>query len=1457
MDAFHLNVIKKFLSEEGLVSHQINSYNHFLKFGLQKIFDETPQIFIEKGEEKYTVKFGQVYVDKPCIIEEDRSIKYITPLEARTRNLFYEGQISVDIIEEHYKKDILVDTKVHNKYAISKIPIMVGSCYCNTYNSTKGEWIDTFKECEKDPGGYFIINGNERVLVGQERIAYNNVFVFAQKPGNKFAYVAEIRSMSEETGHSVLTQSKIDTYGKKLCMSLPYIPEEVPVGIIFKALGILEDEEIKKICNYDSKTKQIYDTMIRTSRLIRTREDALNYLGERSLHIIPPEKRVAYAEQVLDNEIFPHLSGTTRYQKAVYIGYIIKKLVNTFIGNRPEDDRDNISLKRVETAGVLVGDLFRMLLKRMIENAKKYLVKRQDICLIFSRINSIHLGIRNSFSTGNWGIQKNIYIRTGVSQILSRMNYSSMISHLRRVVIPVGKEAKNVKIRQLHPTQYSYICPSETPEGATVGIVKNLALSAKITLPFSSIVCRDMITSNFSLLPISAENIHHFSVFVNGYLMGMIENEKEFLSHVRQLKRKDILPKELGIYVDDVDKEILICCDEGRFIRPLYVVEDQKLKIYSDPNSSSLTWEQCIQKGYIVWVDSNEVEISVIAMNESDLEDGVYDYCEIHPSVVLGVCATLVPFPDHSQAPRNCYSSSMTKQALGTYAYNHALRTDTATHVMSYPQKPIVKSSYADALNINDMPYGVNAIVAIASYTGFNQEDSVMINKSAIDRGLFVTSVFKTISTVEKIKSGSYYETIAKPPLDIRSKSYNYNKLDEDGIIAVGTHVKKGDVLVGKMLTKNNKENDVEEISDCSLVVKNGEDGVIDNVIITSSDDGFKLIKIKIRKVKIPEIGDKCACYDDQTEILTEQGWKFINTITLKDKVACLVDEKRLEYHTPTEIQAYDYKGPMYSVDSAKVNLFVTPNHRMYTGNCHRENYKIQQASEIFGKMRSYKNNVEEWAPSSSQKTFTLPGYKNLPALELDLEAWCMFFGIWMAEGSCTICYKENGSIDSKSVAIAANKQRVKDQLELCMQKLGFSWNLHMSRGELVRWYCGDNRLIYYLHPYSVGAINKYLPDWCFDLDMYHTQKLIEGMVLGDGHYMKDTTTIRYDTSSIRLRDDFQRLCLHAGWGCNYYLKDLKGREFTVEGRPAKTNADAWRLTICKTQTNVLVNKYIKSGTQHDSWVDFEGKVYCCTVPTPDGIVFVRRGGKSIWCGNSRSGQKGTVGMMYRQEDMPFTEDGMVPDIIINPHSQPSRMTVNQLLESILGKCCVLEGTMGDSTPFTQENTDCVERFCERLQKNGFERHGNQKMYCGFTGEPIDCEIFIGVVYYQRLKHMVSDKMHARAYGNVTMLSRQPLEGRSRDGGLRCGKHLAAVVNKMTASLRYRGDMIKFREILIVIKFLLPNLYSNVQVAPGKTWRYGYNVKTEIILTQASNYSDQSLIVGRRSNDLTVVGVRN
>jgi DNA-directed RNA polymerase II subunit RPB2 len=1012
-EADQMNIVLSYIEQIGPVSHQLESFNNLINFGFQKIIDETPDIAIDVSEdEKYVVKFGQVYIDNPCIIEEDRLINYITPQEARNRDMFYESQISVDIIEETYIKGELETGKYNTKIALGRVPIMLRSCKCNLYNKTYEEIISA-GECENDYGGYFIINGKERVLVSQERINYNHVYVFNQKLASKWKYIAEIRSMSDETGHSVLVKAQVDAECKNVVFSLPYVGEEIPAAVVFKALGFLEDKEILKFIGDDERLYPIMKSMFRNSKKWKTQEDALNYIGNFSLHVIPKERRVSYAEQVLDNEIFPHLGVSTKFEKALLLGHMLRKLLYTFLEIRPEDDRDNISLKRIETAGVLIGDLFRMLMKRLIENAKKYLVKRQDIVTVLSRLNIITTGIRHCFSTGNWGIQKNTYVRTGVSQILSRLSYSAFVSHLRRVIIPIGKEGKNTKIRQLHPSQIYFICPSETPEGHSVGIVKNLALLSKITLGTPHIIAKEVIERAIDFTKTSDASIDdigtYTKIFLNGTIIGYSDLPREFVKNFKNIRSQGLINKDVGICYDDIDNEVLIFTDEGRFIRPLLTVDDEELKI---KDYKGETWDELIENNHITYVDSNEIEASVIATTPEEVKSTGYDYCEIHPSTMLGVCVGSIPFPEHSQAPRNCYSSSQMKQALGSFALSMKNRTDTVVHYMHYPQKPLVKTHYNAALKFDDMPSGVNCVVAVLCTTGFNQEDSVIINKSAIQRGMFVTTVSKTFSIEEKKKSGSSFETIEIPPLDVRNKTFNYNKLDLDGIIPEGYPVFKGDVLVGKTLTKVSKDDETEQ-TDCSLVVKSGEEGIVDKVFITTKAEGYRIIKIRIRQMRIPEVGDKFA---------------------------------------------------------------------------------------------------------------------------------------------------------------------------------------------------------------------------------------------------------------------------------------------------------------------------------------------------------------------TREGQKGTCGMVYNQEDLPFTSDGMVPDVIINPHAFPSRMTINQLIESILGKKCALKGECGYATPFTSHSDNPIDNISEELKSYGFERFGNDDMYNGMTGEPIRAKVFMGITFYQRLKHLVMDKIHARSFGNVTVLSRQPLEGRSREGGLRCGE---------------------------------------------------------------------------------------
>lgn len=1017
------NVIENYFEEKSIVQHQINSFNQLI-YNFQKIFNDIPDIIINhrKGE-RYIASFGQVYIDPP-IINENKKDRLLYPDECRLRDLNYDMIVSVDITETFEvteNDEVKTTSEIRKKVFIAKIPVMIGSDKCNLSKLSIEERVAR-GECRYDPYGYFIIRGKERVLIPQERMNYNHAYVFEQKVGSKTPYCIEMRSMSEETGHSVSVQLKLNTDARVMTFYIPYVKEDIPIDIIFKALGYTTEQDfVNIICNDNCPEKiNILKVLFRGSS-VKTKDDALLYIGNRPITPILEEKKVLYAEQVIENEIFPHIGISNESEKAILLGIMASKLIDTYLGKRVEDDRDNISVKRIDTPQTLIGDLFRILLKRLIETVKKYLEKRQDIISIMSKINNITNGIRYSFCTGNWGVQKNNYIRVGVCQVLSRLTYSASLSHLRRLNIPIGKEGKNTKIRQLHPTQIFFIDPSESPEGQSIGILKNIAMMVLFSSGSNSIIVKDIIKKCKNIVPYSNYD-QLCKVFMNGNIVGKTPNPELLVKEIKNHRKTGLLNYDVSVGHDKEDNEIHVYCDSGRLIRPVMKVEDNKVCLldYIDEclkNKVKISWDDLVDKNYICYIDANEIENSLIAMYPKDLQDSPdhpekYDYCEIHPSLMFGVCTSVIPFPDHTQSPRNCYQCSMFKQAIGIYSSNMKKRTDTIGHVLHYPQKSIVTTKFKKFLHYDEMPSGINAVVAIMCYSGFNQEDSVIINKSAIERGLFVSSIYKTTTCEEKKKSNITFETICVPEYNTRNKTFNYNKLDKDGIVRKGTYVVKGDVIIGKIQSKIYKDEETEK-TDKSHIVKSGEEGYIDEIFDTVSSEGNRLIKIRIRQTRIPEVGDKFA----------------------------------------------------------------------------------------------------------------------------------------------------------------------------------------------------------------------------------------------------------------------------------------------------STNA-----------------------------------------------------------------QKGTTGMIFPQEDMPFTCEGITPDLIINAHCIPSRMTIGQLIETVMGKKSSILGKRSDSTAFTEGSYDPVEEVSKELHSLGYQRYGYETLYNGMTGEQLKARVFMGPTYYQRLKHLVQDKYHSRAFGTVTMLVRQPLDGRSREGGLRLGE---------------------------------------------------------------------------------------
>jgi DNA-directed RNA polymerase II subunit RPB2 len=1002
-----MQVLDKYINVKTLVQQQIASFNYFVEFSLQSIIDEVGTV----SNDTHEIYFGKVYVSRASVSELDGTTHIIYPDEVRIRNLSYSSSIFVDV------KLVYNNTEEHfSKCYMGRVPMMVGTKYCNTQIAPQAQ-----KECKHDPGGYFVINGNEKVLISQEKMNNNQVYVFNRNTA-KYTTSAELRSLSEGDTKSTSTvvmnmtvpNSDLEQF---IRINIPFMKCELCVFVVFHIFGHTDFKGF--IDSFDDEQfRYTLFSSLQEYNMIVSKYDVYDYVNKKLIH---PSKDEESTEQhvkgLFDKQFLPHIGvdciEDTRKKKVHLYGYMIEQLVRTHLVWRKEDDRDHYKNKRIDSAGFLMASLFRQLMKKMLKDMKMSMLKSTDTNIVnisnLMKTKFITNGFKYSLATGNWGSGNNtMNMRTGVSQVLNRHSYVSTLSHLRRINSPIGKDGKLTTPRHLHGSHAFRICPCETPEGQACGLVKNLALTSHISIGQPSVGLREIITS---MNVISEAGTHR--IFVNGYIMGKCENASEVTRILRHMKRRCDISPEIGIVFDEIHYEIRIHTDPGRCMRPLFLVHEGKT-LYDSKTHDTFTWDQLISNGIVEFIDPDEEEESLIAMTPDKLLDDSmpYTHCEIHPSMLLGVCASIIPFPDHNQSPRNCYQSAMGKQAIGVATSNHSERIDSYSHVLWYPQKPIVTTKMTENIGYNALPSGENAIVAIACYTGYNQEDSVIMNKSSVDRGLFRTYFYRTYKDEQKQSGNFAKEQFERPDKNttVAMKFGSYDHIDSDGLVSPGTKISDEAIVIGKTLGLQTPSALGHTKKDMSIPIKNNEDGVVDKVMVTTNEQGLILTKAQMRSMRVPEIGDKFS---------------------------------------------------------------------------------------------------------------------------------------------------------------------------------------------------------------------------------------------------------------------------------------------------------------------------------------------------------------------SRHAQKGTVGMMYREEDMPFTSDGITPDIIVNPHAMPSRMTIAQLIECIMGKVCAIKGTYGDATPFNKLDP---EDIADELGTLGFQKYGFETMYNGMTGEMMEVKIFIGPTYYQRLKHMVNDKIHSRSRGPIQILTRQPVEGRSRDGGLRFGE---------------------------------------------------------------------------------------
>ncbi|MFQ5762426.1 MAG: DNA-directed RNA polymerase subunit B'', partial [Candidatus Bathyarchaeia archaeon] len=421
-----------FIKQEGLVRQHLNSYNYFVDRGLQEIINEVGGIEIEAGT-KYKIKFGKVDIGKPKIVEVDGSDHEVYPTEARIRNLSYAAPLQLEMwVERDGRKSSALDYVY-----IGDIPIMVKSKKCRLSEMTEEELL-TAGEDPKDPGGYFIINGSERVVVALEDLAPNRILVDVDETGTAVTYKAKV--FSTTIGFRARIEVKMKTDGS-LHVSIPGVVVDIPLVILMKALGMERDDEIAKAVSLRREVQDLLDASFNAAEGVIKIPDAILYLGNRVAFGQIEEYRRLRAETVLDRNFLPHVGRTSdkRIQKAHYLAEIANRLIELKLGSRQRDDKDHYANKRLKLAGGLLADLFRVTFRNLCSDMK-YQLERTSLKRV-GAIGAINAAVRpgiiteriqHALATGNWGRGK-----VGITQLLDRTNYISTLSHLRRLQSPL------------------------------------------------------------------------------------------------------------------------------------------------------------------------------------------------------------------------------------------------------------------------------------------------------------------------------------------------------------------------------------------------------------------------------------------------------------------------------------------------------------------------------------------------------------------------------------------------------------------------------------------------------------------------------------------------------------------------------------------------------------------------------------------------------------------------------------------------------------------------------------------------------------------------------------------------------------------------------------------------------------------------------------------------------------
>ena len=911
-----------------LIEHQIESYNDFIEYQVPRTISMFNPIHISSEQDfnkelnKYRLEMyvtcENFNIARAKIHEINGATKNMFPQEARNRNFTYAGDMTIDLNIQFVVRSgqMLEQTHTFNKVLsnihIGKMPIMLKSSIC-ILEHYKHIPYNISGECRMDSGGYFIVNGSEKTVIGQERAAENLVQCFnISKNNSKWSWLAEIKSVPDykcisPKQLSLTIATKNNGFGNGMWLQIPRLKNPLPIFVIFRALGVISDEDICKKIVLDTKNENT-DLIMRSiqgsiveANTVMSQESAMKQIISNIMfttHVGMDKETSAtlkrnFANEVLNNDLFPHCRTTE--QKIYFLGYMANCLLRCSLGLETVSDRDSFVNKRVDITGTLLNNLFRNYFNKMVKDMQKQTIREintgswrstDDYESIINMTNiykiikptTIENGLKRALATGDFGVKQINSNKVGVAQVLNRLTYISSLSHLRRVNTPIDKNGKLIPPRKLHPTSWGYLCPAETPEGGGVGVVKNLSYLARVTIPCNSNSLYDYVEPYVKPIDTLSEHelYNNVKLFVNGCWLGVVDDPIKVFNSLKLKKYKGIINIYTSIIFDIAKKEIRVCNDSGRLVRPLLKVRNNKLLITNDIinklKNKELIWEDLftdcrIDESVLEYIDAAEQNTCMIAMEPKDLnkkeQQFIYKYthCEIHPSTIFGILASCIPFPEHNQSPRNIYQCAMGKQSMGMYVTNYDNRMDKTAYVLTYPMRPLVETRVMNMIELNKIPSGCQVIVAIMTHTGYNQEDSILFNKGSIDRGLFQATIYHTEKDEDKKIHGDEEIRCKPDPTKTKGMKFgNYDKVNSSGVIPENTLVENRDIIISKVLPIKEARNDHTKrikYEDQSRIYRTNEETYVDKNYIERNGDGYNFCKVRLRTVRKPIIGDK------------------------------------------------------------------------------------------------------------------------------------------------------------------------------------------------------------------------------------------------------------------------------------------------------------------------------------------------------------------------------------------------------------------------------------------------------------------------------------------------------------------------------------------------------------------------------------------------------------------------